>query len=77
MGSWHYILPLLLEHFNGALVPRYVGRVASASPATGDHWRTRSSSACWSMRRSRSKSTQQIKNMRGESCSLTPRMSRC
>jgi 2-oxoglutarate dehydrogenase E1 component len=37
MGSWHYILPLLLEHFNGALVPRYVGRVASASPATGDH----------------------------------------
>jgi 2-oxoglutarate dehydrogenase E1 component len=37
MGSWSYIFPLLLEHFGKDLMPRYVGRAPSASPATGDH----------------------------------------
>ncbi len=35
MGSWHYIFPLLIEHFGVDPLPRYVGRPASASPATG------------------------------------------
>jgi 2-oxoglutarate dehydrogenase E1 component len=36
MGSWHYIFPLLLDLFGKDMMPRYVGRIASASPATGD-----------------------------------------
>ena len=35
MGSWHYIFPLLIEAFGVDPLPRYVGRPASASPATG------------------------------------------
>ena len=35
MGSWHYIFPLLIEAFGASPLPRYVGRMASASPATG------------------------------------------
>ncbi|MFU8804832.1 MAG: 2-oxoglutarate dehydrogenase E1 component [Bradymonadaceae bacterium] len=35
MGSWSYIFPLLLDTFGVNPMPKYVGRVASASPATG------------------------------------------
>ncbi|TXD34982.1 2-oxoglutarate dehydrogenase E1 component [Lujinxingia vulgaris] len=35
MGSWHYIFPRLIELFGADPLPAYVGRVASASPATG------------------------------------------
>ena len=34
MGSWSYLFPELFELFGKP--PRYIGRVASASPATGD-----------------------------------------
>ena len=37
MGSWHYIFPLLIEVFGADPLPAYVGRKASASPATGHH----------------------------------------
>lgn len=37
MGAWHYIFPCLVEFFDGKLLPKYVGRVESASPATGNH----------------------------------------
>ena len=37
MGSWYYIFPELVELFGASpKLPRYVGREASASPATGD-----------------------------------------
>lgn len=35
MGSWHYIFPLLIELFGVDPLPAFVGRQASASPATG------------------------------------------
>ncbi|WP_199589859.1 2-oxoglutarate dehydrogenase E1 component [Lujinxingia litoralis] len=35
MGAWHYIFPRLIEIFGANPLPAYVGRIASASPATG------------------------------------------
>lgn len=36
MGPWSFIFPHLIETFGAAPLPRYAGRVESASPATGD-----------------------------------------
>ncbi len=35
MGAWNFLFPQLVEIFGVDPLPRYVGRVASASPATG------------------------------------------
>ncbi len=35
MGSWHYLLPQFIEIFGAERLPHYLGRPASASPATG------------------------------------------
>jgi 2-oxoglutarate dehydrogenase E1 component len=35
MGAWNFLFPHLVELFGVDPLPRYVGRVASASPATG------------------------------------------
>lgn len=37
MGAWTYLLPQFIEIFGAENLPTYVGRVASASPATGSH----------------------------------------
>ncbi|MEZ4460576.1 MAG: 2-oxoglutarate dehydrogenase E1 component [bacterium] len=37
MGAWYFIFPRLVEFFDGKVLPKYVGRVESASPATGNH----------------------------------------
>ncbi len=35
MGAWHYLFPLLIDIFGVDPLPQYIGRPASASPATG------------------------------------------
>ncbi len=35
MGAWHYIYPRLVEIFGTDRMPKYIGRKAAASPATG------------------------------------------
>jgi len=35
MGPWSYIFPLLIEAMDEKKIPKYIGRPASASPATG------------------------------------------
>jgi 2-oxoglutarate dehydrogenase E1 component len=37
MGAWYYMFPNLVDFFDGKILPKYVGRVESASPATGNH----------------------------------------
>ena len=37
MGAWPSYLQWFLDHVGGARLPRYIGRPASASPATGSH----------------------------------------
>jgi 2-oxoglutarate dehydrogenase E1 component len=37
MGAWTYMAPRLTALTHGKLPPRYIGREASASPATGSH----------------------------------------